>query len=501
MVDVSDKLQQIMKLINADEYFTINRPRQYGKTTTLSLLRKKLIEDFLVLSLSFERLGGESFSDAKTFIHTLYLNIRDDLEFQDEIDLLKVLDEMEDIDSFDNLSRFLTKFVKASSKEVILMIDEVDKASNSFILMDFLGVLRSKYLGKIEGRDETFKSVILAGVHDIKNLKYKQSNERAKYNSPWNIAVDFKVNMDFTSEEIETMLVDYCSERQIIFDMPAIANRIHYFTNGYPFLVSYLCKIIDEDIEGADKWVVGNVDEAVKLMLTRQTTNFDSLIANIENHKDLYNLVWSVLVDGKQIEYNLHTPAMRKGILYGVITNDDGWVRIHNRIYSLIIHSYLVGVLKTEESTDVLQFYPSIQFIKADGSLNMELILEKYMEAMKKLHDDKQDAFIEKNAKLLFSLFIKPIVNGKGFIYYEPVISDRRRLDIAITYNQFQYVVELKIWHGEQYFQTAQEQLYDYLVKEDLDIGYLVVHNFNKNKEFKTERLDYLDKKFFVVYV
>ncbi len=158
--------------------------------------------------------------------------------------------------------------------------------------------------------------------------------------------------MDFTSEEIETMLVDYCHERRMTFDIQAVAKRIHYFTNGYPFLVSYLCKIIDEDIEGANKWVV-----------------------------------WNVLVDGKQIEYNLHTPAMRKGILYGVITNDDGWVRIHNRIYSLIIHSYLVGVLKTEESTDVLQFYPSIQFINADGSLNMELILEKYMEAMKKLHD------------------------------------------------------------------------------------------------------------------
>ena len=40
MVDISDKLEQIKKLIDNEFYFTINKPRQYGKTTTISELKK-----------------------------------------------------------------------------------------------------------------------------------------------------------------------------------------------------------------------------------------------------------------------------------------------------------------------------------------------------------------------------------------------------------------------------------------------------------------------------
>ena len=35
MVDISGRLQKIKEMIDAKKYFTINRARQYGKTTTL----------------------------------------------------------------------------------------------------------------------------------------------------------------------------------------------------------------------------------------------------------------------------------------------------------------------------------------------------------------------------------------------------------------------------------------------------------------------------------
>ena len=40
MVDITDRLEQIKKMIDAGQYFTINRARQYGKTTTLRALAK-----------------------------------------------------------------------------------------------------------------------------------------------------------------------------------------------------------------------------------------------------------------------------------------------------------------------------------------------------------------------------------------------------------------------------------------------------------------------------
>lgn len=42
MVDTTDKINEIVKLIEDEEYFTINRSRQYGKTTTIYLLKSRL---------------------------------------------------------------------------------------------------------------------------------------------------------------------------------------------------------------------------------------------------------------------------------------------------------------------------------------------------------------------------------------------------------------------------------------------------------------------------
>ena len=59
MVDTSNKLEKVIKLIDKGKYFIINRPRQYGKTTTLFLLYNKLkqIEDYLPIKISFEGIG------------------------------------------------------------------------------------------------------------------------------------------------------------------------------------------------------------------------------------------------------------------------------------------------------------------------------------------------------------------------------------------------------------------------------------------------------------
>lgn len=57
MVDISGKLKQIIGMVEDEEYFTINRARQYGKTTTLAALDRCLSEQYNILRLSFEGIG------------------------------------------------------------------------------------------------------------------------------------------------------------------------------------------------------------------------------------------------------------------------------------------------------------------------------------------------------------------------------------------------------------------------------------------------------------
>lgn len=78
--------------------------------------------------------------------------------------------------------------VDLSEKGVVLLIDEVDKCPDNQVFLNFLGLLRNKYLDMQEENDTSFHNVILAGVYDVKNLKLKlRADEEKKYNSPWNI--------------------------------------------------------------------------------------------------------------------------------------------------------------------------------------------------------------------------------------------------------------------------------------------------------------------------
>jgi hypothetical protein len=105
-------------------------------------------------------------------------------------------------------------------------------------------MLREKFLARRNKKDYTFHSVILAGVYDIKNIKLKLKDEglyvppeteNKLYNSPWNIAVNFKVDMSFSPAEIATMLKEYEAEHNTGMDITEISKEIYNYTSGYPF--------------------------------------------------------------------------------------------------------------------------------------------------------------------------------------------------------------------------------------------------------------------------
>jgi len=79
MVDITNKLEQIKVLVDKKRYFTINRGRQYGKTTTLSRLRPFLADEYTVVSLSFEGFDEEEFANAGVFSQKLIGRIVDAL--------------------------------------------------------------------------------------------------------------------------------------------------------------------------------------------------------------------------------------------------------------------------------------------------------------------------------------------------------------------------------------------------------------------------------------
>ncbi len=51
-----------------------------------------------------------------------------------------------------------------------------------------------------------------------------------------------------------------------------------------------------------------------------------------------------------------------------------------------------------------------------------------------------------------------------------------------MNYHGAEYVIEIKIWRGEEYNKRGEQQLADYLDLYEAKKGWLLSVNFNKNK-------------------
>lgn len=500
MADISENLNTIKKMIEDEKYFVINRPRQYGKTTTMYMLKQYLKEDFLVLSMSFEGIDEEGFNDSRKFTSTMLKLLANSIKLINKDKSNELIEYSKTTSSMFELSECITEFVMSSDKPVILLIDEVDKNLNNDLFLNFLGMLRNKYLLREQEEDVTFQSVILAGVYDIKNLKLKvRCDNEKKYNSPWNIAVNFNVDMSFSSEQIENMIKEYSICENINMNTKEIAELIEYYTDGYPFLVSRICQIITEEmIDSEIIWDEYTIKRAIKYLLGENNTLFDDLIKNIENNTEFKEYIFELIMNNAEKSFNIDNPIINLGTILGYLKNVSGKVKISNRIFEQRLYNYYSS--KLENKVDMSGYNYKENFI-VNKKLNFEKILLKFQQFMKEQYSSKDEKFIEHHGRLLFLAFIKPIINGIGFDFKEVQISEEKRLDVVITYLKEKYIVELKIWRGAKYHEKGLAQLKEYLDNQGLDKGYLLIYDFNANKEYKYERINFEGKEIFIVWV
>lgn len=65
---------------------------------------------------------------------------------------------------------------------------------------------------------------------------------------------------------------------------------------------------------------------------------------------------------------------------------------------------------------------------------------------------------------------------------------------MIVDYHGEQYIIEMKIWHGDEYHRRSEEQLVGYLDDYHVDKGYMVSFNFNKNKQIGVQEIVVGDK-------
>ncbi len=186
--------------------------------------------------------------------------------------------------------------------------------------------------------------------------------------------------------------------------------------------------------------------------------------------------------------------------MYGLFKEKTTCIQIHNMIFEARIYNYLIS--KRETSTkNKINYETKNQFIDEFGDLKIQLLLEKFQELMKEEYRNETEKFLEKEGRLIFLAFIKPIINSVGYYFVEPQTRTNKRIDIVITYNKKLYIIELKIWYGEKYEEQGLTQLAEYLKIKNSSKGYIVIFNFNKNKEYSRNWRQIGDKEIYEVTV
>jgi len=483
MVNIDRQVEAAAKLVRQGDYFCINRGRQYGKTTTLSALAEKLnAEGYLVFPISFEGLGDEDTRSLERLSSVVVQRLSSFLKWEAGTSVPQEVIELVESTTLCGESISSVKFADFISelcnrRKVILMIDEVDQASNQMAFIQFLGILRDLFLKR--DKRPTFQSVILAGVYDVKNLKLKiRPDDSHQYNSPWNIAVSFDSDMNLPAMGIAGMLEEYKNDHELHFDSQAVGQLIYDYTSGYPFLVSRICQIVDQDLFGWDK---AGVLKAINRLLKEGNTLFDDMQKKLAQFPSLADILKSIIFGGQRVAYNYYDRDINIASMFNLVKDEQGVTKISCRIFETWLYDYFIS---QDKSSTIYQagVYEKSQFFH-DGYLDMRRLLERFCIHFNEIYrPGKDEQFVEENGRKIFLTYLRPIINGVGNYYCEAQTRDLTRTDIIVDFLGQQFVIELKIWRGNAYNERGEQQLCEYLDYYHLETGYLVSFCFNPNK-------------------
>ena len=192
------------------------------------------------------------------------------------------------------------------------------------------------------------------------------------------------MDMSFSADEIAGMLEEYEKDHATGMDPAEMAGLIYEHTSGYPFLVSKLCKLMDEEVAGSerfpgaeDAWTCAGFLEAERMLLGEKNTLFESMVNKLYDFPELKDIVYSILFTGKESSYNALNEAIGTAEMFGFVKNINGVVAIANRIFEMVFYNLFLTSAENQ-NTDIYKaaIQDKNQFVYA-GHLNVERLLER----------------------------------------------------------------------------------------------------------------------------
>ena len=301
------------------------------------------------------------------------------------------------------------------------------------------------------------------------------------------------------------MLGEYEADHHTGMNIAQVAEQIYQYTAGYPVLVSTICQKIDEKIlkeeafeNPGSAWTSRGIEEAVRRILFERTPLFESMIRHLDDYPEMKQMFQEILFQGKAFSFNLDTKEISLAAMFGYAVSRNGKVQVANRIFETRLYNYFLSEneLARSDSANLMgdAAVRDRNCFVHDGMLDMDAVIKRFVSTFTEIYGEEDARFVEKYGRKFFLLYLRPIINGTGNYYIEAQTRDERRTDVIVDYLGEQFVIELKIWRGNEYNERGERQLADYLDYYHKDKGYLLSFNFNQKKEVGVKEIRVGDK-------
>ncbi|HIE02253.1 MAG TPA: hypothetical protein EYP59_18555 [Thiotrichaceae bacterium] len=437
--------------VRKGRYFTLFAPRQSGKTTYFQLLLEAVKEDgFTPIWISFESLKTVTrevfYRDLNNQLHQEFAKhqIQSEQTIKNPVELKYFFEQIQ------------------QSQSLVLVIDEFEGIPDS-VLSEVMHAFRQMYHRK---QYHALHSLLLVGVSTIAKLVTSTA-------SPFNVAEELKVSY-FSQAEVNLLLEQYMLESGQKIE-PAVIKAIYENTKGQPGLVCALAAHLVENVAPNKTVTMADFFETLNYFLK---SKYDKNILNIvQKAKEKKAFMCRLLFGEEPIDFSVYAEDIAYLHANGVIENIDDHVGILVPLYSKCIITAFRPLHNGETRHYGMTAHDTFEAYLKDDGLNIHALLNQYRQYVRRRGFKAFDTENLKEAAWHYSLdgfihFFVEALEGHTFI---EVPSGAGRTDLLIVYNQYRYLIEIKVFSTPTRFKKGKAQLAEYLKSEGLDEGYYVV--------------------------
>lgn len=329
--------RHLYKALKLGEFCYILNARQMGKSSLRVQIMKRLqAEGFACAAIDLSEIGNRQLTAEQWYAGFIYMLISS-LNLLDKVNIRSWWRDYAFLSPVQRLGEFIeTVLLTKITEKIVIFIDEIDSVLNlSFETDDFFILLRRCFNKRADYPEYNRLTFVLLGVAAPSQLI--QDKKRTAFNIGQAIQLH-----GFQLHEAQPLLQGLTGK---VRNPQAVLKEVLEWTNGQPFLTQKICNIIrnyktalpnNEQTKWIGKLLRSQVienwesqDEPEHLRTIR-----DRLLKSENNVTELlkfYQKIWRqkrVAAVDSAIEKEL--------ILSGLVIKQDGFLKVHNRIYELI---------------------------------------------------------------------------------------------------------------------------------------------------------------------